>query len=183
MQTIDAVVADPTAGTVTLRGTLIKEDARPDRLLSKLGDLEGVVVGLSGAASAIQGGVKTQGGVRARLHPASESRLSFAFRWEDEVPGVMRTPGGRRRSVGLNQISPGTPSIPTSGDGLGEQYSSAEHRGKRVPIITAEQGIGRGKQPLTFTFNRLFMGSGGSWHTTTPPSALCHEQGAIGVSD
>ena len=35
-----------------------------------------------------------------------------------------------------------------------------------MPIITAEQGIGRGKQPLTFTFNRLFMGSGGSWHTT-----------------
>ena len=37
-----------------------------------------------------------------------------------------------------------------------------------LPVVRwlAEQGIGRGKQPLTWTFNRLLRGSGGSWHTT-----------------
>ena len=167
MQTIDAVVADPTAGTVTLRGTLIKEDARPDRLLSKLGDLRASWSDSLAQRQRFKAESKLKAAYELVFTPASESRLSFAFRWEDEVPGVMRTPGGRRRSVGLNQISLRYAIDPDERVyGLGEQYSSAEHRGKRVPIITAEQGIGRGKQPLTFTFNRLFMGSGGSWHTT-----------------
>ena len=79
------------------------------------------------------------------------------------VPGVQRSPGGRRRAVGLNQV---ILRYATDADervyGMGEQYSSLEHNGKRIPIITAEQGIGRGKQPLTFTFNRLLRGSGGA---------------------
>ena len=167
VQTVDAVVADPTAGTVTLRGTLIKEDARPDRLLSKLGDLRASWSDSLAQRQRFKAESKLKAAYELVFTPASESRLSFAFRWEDEVPGVMRTPGGRRRSVGLNQISLRYAIDPDERVyGLGEQYSSAEHRGKRVPIITAEQGIGRGKQPLTFTFNRLFMGSGGRWHTT-----------------
>ena len=80
---------------------------------------------------------------------------------------VQRSPGGYRKPISLNQI---TLRYASDADerfyGLGEQFSSAEHGGKRVPILTAEQGIGRGKQPLTWTFNRLLRGSGGSWHTT-----------------
>ena len=50
--------------------------------------------------------------------------------------------------------------------GLGEQFSSHNHRGRKVPVITGEQGMGRGMQPLSFMFNGLFPGSAGSWHTT-----------------
>ena len=95
------------------------------------------------------------------------NRLAFAVRVDDSVPGVQRSPGGYRKPISLNQI---TLRYASDADerfyGLGEQFSSAEHGGKRVPILTAEQGIGRGKQPLTWTFNRLLRGSGGSWHTT-----------------
>lgn len=39
--------------------------------------------------------------------------------------------------------------------GLGEQFSYWSLKGEKVPIITREQGIGRGLQPITFTLNRL----------------------------
>ena len=104
--------------------------------------------------------------ISARLR-GGENRLAFAVRVDDSVPGVQRSPGGYRKPVSLNQV---TLRYACDFDerfyGLGEQFSSTEHKGKRVPILTAEQGIGRGKQPLTWTFNRLLRGSGGSWHTT-----------------
>ena len=56
--------------------------------------------------------------------------------------------------------------------GLGEQYTSIEHTGRRVPIITGEQGVGRGKQPISATAELLFKGSSGDWWTTY--SAIPH---------
>lgn len=37
--------------------------------------------------------------------------------------------------------------------GFGEQFSHVEFKGKRVPILVQEQGIGRGDQPITFAAN------------------------------
>lgn len=37
--------------------------------------------------------------------------------------------------------------------GFGEQFSRVEFKGKRVPILVQEQGIGRGDQPITFAAN------------------------------
>lgn len=37
--------------------------------------------------------------------------------------------------------------------GFGEQFSHMEFKGKRVPILVQEQGIGRGDQPITFAAN------------------------------
>lgn len=37
--------------------------------------------------------------------------------------------------------------------GFGEQFSHMDFKGKRVPIIVQEQGIGRGDQPITFAAN------------------------------
>lgn len=37
--------------------------------------------------------------------------------------------------------------------GFGEQFSHMEFKGKRVPILVQEQGIGRGDQPITFASN------------------------------
>lgn len=37
--------------------------------------------------------------------------------------------------------------------GFGEQFSHMDFKGKRVPILVQEQGIGRGDQPITFAAN------------------------------
>lgn len=39
--------------------------------------------------------------------------------------------------------------------GFGEQFSHMDFKGKRVPIIVQEQGIGRGDQPITFAANLI----------------------------
>lgn len=39
--------------------------------------------------------------------------------------------------------------------GFGEQFSCMEFKGKKVPILVQEQGIGRGDQPITFAANLL----------------------------
>lgn len=49
--------------------------------------------------------------------------------------------------------------------GLGEQFTHLNLKGRRVPIFTQEQGIGRGAQPITLAVD-LVAGAGGSWHST-----------------
>lgn len=44
--------------------------------------------------------------------------------------------------------------------GFGEQFTHFDLKGRRVPILVREQGIGRGLQPVTFLAN-LLAGSGG----------------------
>lgn len=56
--------------------------------------------------------------------------------------------------------------------GLGVQYSLFNMKGRRVPIVVAEQGIGRGAEPLTSLLNYVGDGSGGYWHTTYAPKPL-----------
>eukprot|EP00475_Leptophrys_vorax_P023379 TRINITY_DN32002_c0_g1_i1.p1 TRINITY_DN32002_c0_g1~~TRINITY_DN32002_c0_g1_i1.p1 ORF type:complete len:761 (+),score=182.35 TRINITY_DN32002_c0_g1_i1:349-2631(+) len=50
--------------------------------------------------------------------------------------------------------------------GFGHQYSFMNLKGQIVPIITREQGNGRGLQPITFLENELMNYGGGSWDTT-----------------
>ncbi|MFT4975498.1 MAG: alpha-glucosidase [Myxococcota bacterium] len=52
--------------------------------------------------------------------------------------------------------------------GLGEQFTESEHKGRVVPMLTEEQGIGRGAQPITAAAN-LTAGAGGGRHTTYLP--------------
>ncbi|XP_047320168.1 sulfoquinovosidase-like [Impatiens glandulifera] len=54
--------------------------------------------------------------------------------------------------------------------GFGEQFSHMNFKGKRVPILVQEQGIGRGDQPITFAANLISYRSGGDWSTTYAPS-------------
>uniref|UniRef100_M8D0S1 Alpha-glucosidase yihQ n=1 Tax=Aegilops tauschii TaxID=37682 RepID=M8D0S1_AEGTA len=54
--------------------------------------------------------------------------------------------------------------------GFGEQFSCMEFKGRRVPVLVQEQGIGRGDQPITFAANLLSYRSGGNWSTTYAPS-------------
>ena len=50
--------------------------------------------------------------------------------------------------------------------GGGQQFSRFNLKGQRLPIIASEQGVGRGKQPLTWLANLTNNGAGGSWHTS-----------------
>lgn len=56
--------------------------------------------------------------------------------------------------------------------GMGVQYSYFNLKGRRVPVLVAEQGIGRGAEPLTSLLNLVGDGSGGYWHTTYAPKPL-----------
>lgn len=53
--------------------------------------------------------------------------------------------------------------------GFGEQYDGLDMQGRRVPIWVEEQGIGRGRQPITAMVNLFSPGSGGDWYTTYAP--------------
>ncbi|GIW43919.1 MAG: alpha-glucosidase [Candidatus Binatia bacterium] len=52
--------------------------------------------------------------------------------------------------------------------GLGEQFTWFDLKGRRVPIVVSEQGIGRGSQPVTAILD-LVAGAGGNAHTTYAP--------------
>lgn len=54
--------------------------------------------------------------------------------------------------------------------GFGEQFSYMDMKGKRVPILVQEQGLGRGDQPITAAANLVAYRSGGNWSTTYAPS-------------
>ncbi|KAM6548043.1 hypothetical protein CsatB_019719 [Cannabis sativa] len=54
--------------------------------------------------------------------------------------------------------------------GFGEQFSHMNFKGKKVPILVQEQGIGRGDQPITFAANLISYRAGGDWSTTYAPS-------------
>ncbi|XAR69576.1 Alpha-glucosidase [Bertholletia excelsa] len=54
--------------------------------------------------------------------------------------------------------------------GFGEQFSHMNFKGKRVPILVQEQGIGRGDQPITFAANLVSYRAAGDWSTTYAPS-------------
>ena len=68
--------------------------------------------------------------------------------------------------------------------GCGEQYSVLNLRGRKVPLWCQEQGIGRGRDLITF-LAQLTHGAGGAWHTTyfpqptflTSANRWCHVDG------
>jgi len=52
--------------------------------------------------------------------------------------------------------------------GLGQQFTHLDLKGRRVPILSQEPGIGRGLQPLTWMMDRLAK-AGGTWHNSNAP--------------
>lgn len=52
--------------------------------------------------------------------------------------------------------------------GGGAQFTHLDLRGRALPLLTAEQGVGRGAQPLT-SYTEAFGGAGGEWWSTYAP--------------
>jgi alpha-glucosidase len=87
--------------------------------------------------------------------------LTFAPKTNGQLGYEIAFPGGQPNRCHLI-----TASFPDERFlGFGEQFNHVDHKGKRVPILSREQGIGRGLQPLTSVLNRL-QGVGGDWDFT-----------------
>ena len=57
--------------------------------------------------------------------------------------------------------------------GFGESFSFFNLKGRNVPILVSEQGVGRGEQPITDTLNSdVAQGVGGAWYTTYAPKPI-----------
>ena len=56
--------------------------------------------------------------------------------------------------------------------GFGSQFTHWNLKGRRVPILSAEQGIGRGAQPISFILNTFGDRAGGDWSTTYAPKGM-----------
>ncbi len=57
--------------------------------------------------------------------------------------------------------------------GGGVQFSHIDLAGRRLPILTVEQGVGRGAQPLTL-LAELYGGAGGQWWSTYAPAPVLY---------
>jgi len=55
--------------------------------------------------------------------------------------------------------------------GMGLQYSEWNFKGKSVPLISTEAGVGRGLQPITIAMNKAMGGQGGTSTTSYAPAA------------
>lgn len=114
-------------------------------------DLSDDSLTLLGTVQARQRERARRSGYRLRFNVAGRDRLRFELHFED--PELNRS-YLRYRSEPDERFY-----------GFGAQYSYLDMKGKRLPIFTGEQGVGRGRQPLTLAVE-LAAGVGGSWHTT-----------------
>ena len=55
--------------------------------------------------------------------------------------------------------------------GMGLQYSEWDFKGKSVPLISEEAGVGRGLEPITSLMNEFMGGQGGNTTTSYAPAA------------
>lgn len=79
-----------------------------------------------------------------------------------------------QNSVGFNRLFLNYWCSRTEGFyGFGESFSVYNLRGRNVPILVSEQGVGRGEQPITDYLNsNVDAGVGGYWFTTYAPKAI-----------
>ena len=75
--------------------------------------------------------------------------------------------------------------------GMGLQYSEWDFKGKSVPLISTEAGVGRGIEPITSVQNKFMGGQGGTPTTSYAPAAqyitnkqrgFIFDQNAIGIA-
>lgn len=122
------------------------EEVYPEQTLDRVERKGPALLRLRGRLRGASGEV----GYRFSLSPASQSRLRFEVEVEGDANRLCLTyaSGPRERFFGF-----------------GEQFTHLDMKGRRVPVLIGEQGVGRGAQPVTLLMN-LRYGSGGSWHSS-----------------
>ncbi len=96
-------------------------------------------------------------------------------------PGAQAAPEAvRRGATGADMPAPGPwaellweRGSGTAVFGGGVQFSHLDLAGRRLPILTVEQGVGRGAQPLTL-LAELYGGAGGQWWSTYAPAPVLY---------
>ncbi len=56
--------------------------------------------------------------------------------------------------------------------GFGAQFTNLRMKGRRIPVLSQEPGIGRGIQPLTWVLETFFK-AGGKWWNSNAPAPMC----------
>lgn len=120
---------------------------------------------------------RTVGAVVAEgvLHGPAGERAAFRWTARPAAPARLRVQVsvgqlegvGRQRAglVALHSYRPDGERF----HGFGEQFAPFDLAGRRIPMVVREQGVGRGRQPLTFLANVARHGAGGAWDTTYAP--------------
>lgn len=97
-----------------------------------------------------------------------DGSLAWRFSGDIQVPAALRLRWRREKGE--------------AAFGLGEQFVPGPLDGRRYPIWTEEQGIGRGKQPLSTAVNLVVPGAAGRRTTTYAPMGTfitSHRRGAL----
>ncbi len=95
---------------------------------------------------------------------AARYRLSFRPGQGEDLVFDLRLTAG---PTGLNRTYLIAASHAAEGFyGFGAQFTYFNQKGRRLPILVSEQGVGRGVQPLTLGADLTNDGAGGSWHTS-----------------
>ncbi len=136
-----------------------------------------------------EGGELVMAGRFADPAARRDSPFVVTFRAVDEVtlevevelvgPGARAAPEAvRRGATGADVPAPGPWAElvwerpqGSSVFGGGVQFSHLDLAGRRLPVLTAEQGVGRGAQPLTL-LAELYGGAGGQWWSTYAPAPV-----------
>jgi len=104
-------------------------------------------------------------------HPTQKAAFTADFKVVDEtrVTFNVQTPNGRAPNtnfMAIKHLSDPDEEI----YGMGLQYSEWNMKGKQIPLITAEAGVGRGVTPITEVEN-LDGGQGGNTVLSYAPAA------------
>jgi sulfoquinovosidase len=122
------------------------------------------------------------------IEAAGDGRLRLTVDLTDTGPDVADTGPTTGPSTGRPPLDRTVLSLAADPDeavlGLGEQFTHLDLKGRVVPILTREQGVGRGAQPLTLAAD-LTAGAGGDWTWTysAVPLAISTRGTAVLVED
>ncbi len=145
-----------------------------ERVRRRLADQVVASAAVRGGELRLEGRLLGSGGPDAAyaavFRPVDDETLEVELRLEG--PGE---PGAGPGAAGAGGHAPGLwaellwrrePGSSVFGGGV--QFSRVDLAGRRLPVLTAEQGVGRGAQPLTI-LAELYGGAGGRWWSTYAP--------------
>jgi len=160
-------------GAARVRGQRGSVDVR-DRILARTDAQTVTAVGPDAGALVVSGALRgRRRGLAGRLRgaPAAPAWTAYALTIREVAPDHLELaldlePGSPWNRTVLHHATDRDERIL----GFGRQFTHLDLKGRRVPVVVGEQGIGRGVQPLTTLLNWFGGGAGGSATSTYSPA-------------
>src|SRR6478736_1274893 len=142
----------------------------------------------NGCGKPVITGVISDGDALVASGTLSECGAPWQLRFEERSPrqlaftlDVAPVPGRTFDRIYLSYAS----SSDESFYGFGHQYGTLDMKGRRLPIWSGEQGIGRGQQPISGALSLVGGGCAGDWSTTytAVPAYLTTRGHALAVAN